>query len=261
MRSPSRIGARPARGRSRWVNVRRGCSPARVPTRARAVTPPPVPARVLLAALLATAAFPARAGDVVGVVRLRGGVPALPPLPITKDQPACGATQPDESLRVQGGAVANAVVALAGVAPPPPARLRLDQERCRFVPRVQVAPVGSTLEVGNGDPVLHTAHGWQEKRSVFDVQTPSRGDRGTTRPLTSPGVVRIACDVHAWMAAFVWVSDGPAAVSAADGTFRLGGIPAGTYTWTAWHERLGRRSAHVTVPEAGEARLEVVYGD
>ena len=48
--------------------------------------------------------------------------------------------------------------------------------------------------------------------------------------------------------------------SAADGAFTLRGVPAGTYTLTAWHERLGERTVEVTVPADGSARVELRFG-
>ena len=67
------------------------------------------------------------------------------------------------------------------------------------------------------------------------------------------------CDVHNWMGAFVVVVDGPAAVSGADGAFEIKDVPPGTYTVTAWHEKLGEKTAQVTVPASGAASLDFSY--
>jgi len=190
-----------------------------------------------IVALLAAA--PARAGDVVGAVRYAGAPPHASPLEVTKDR-----------VVVSTGPVAGL--------PAAPSRGTLGQERCRFTPRVQVLPVGSTLEIVNGDPILHTATGQLGKARAFDVPTPTQGER-VPKVLQRPGLVRVACDVHAWMRAFVWVLEGPAAVSGPDGAFRIAGLPAGSYTLTAWHETLGERTARVTVPPTGEARVEIVF--
>ena len=211
-----------------------------------------------IVALLAAA--PARAGDVVGAVRYAGAPPHASPLEVTKDRETCGTSQPDEALLVVGGRLANVVVSTGPVAglPAAPSWGTLGQERCRFTPRVQVLPVGSTLEIVNGDPILHTATGQLGKARAFDVPTPTQGER-VPKVLQRPGLVRVACDVHAWMRAFVWVLEGPAAVSGPDGAFRIAGLPAGSYTLTAWHETLGERTARVTVPPTGEARVEIVF--
>ena len=72
-------------------------------------------------------------------------------------------------------------------------------------------------------------------------------------------MLQVRCDVHAWMASYIVVADGPAAISAADGTFTAARLPPGRYTVTAWHERLGEQRLEVTVPEHGAARLELRF--
>ena len=58
------------------------------------------------------------------------------------------------------------------------------------------------------------------------------------------------CDVHKWMNAFVGVVDHPFfAVTGADGAFELKGLPPGTYTIEAWHEKLGTQTQSVTIGE------------
>ncbi len=213
-----------------------------------------------LVALALAAAGPAAAGDLVGTVRLRGSPPDLPPATVTKDQETCGASVPDLSLRLEAGGVEDAVVTVRGLPPGTPVVARLDQRACRFEPRVQVVPAGSTLEVLNGDPVLHTAHGWRGRQSQFDAPTPERGARVPAK-LGKPGIIQVRCDVHSWMRAWIVVADGPATTSARGGSFALRGLPAGTYEVGAWHERLGARTAQVTIPERGEVRLDFTYGE
>ena len=54
---------------------------------------------------------------------------------------------------------------------------------------------------------------------------------------TEPGVMRLACDIHMHMRAFVVVSPTPwAQVCDREGRFRLDGVPDGRYILTAWHE-------------------------
>lgn len=205
------------------------------------------------------AAGPAAAGELAGTVRFEGAAPAVAPLPVTKDGPACGSSQPDESLLLQGDRLANVVVVVKGAPPPPPSRVTLGQERCRFLPHVQAAPLGSRLDLVNGDGILHGVRGWMEHRTRFDVAMPSAGKEEAPGRLDRAGVIHVRCDVHAWMTAYVVVADGPTAVSAADGTFSVREIPPGHYTVTAWHERLGEQRAEITVPERGPARLDLRF--
>jgi hypothetical protein len=212
---------------------------------------------VAAALLLASAA---RGAEVRGSVRFKGTAPALAPLEVTKDRRACGDAVPDESLLVSDGGLANVVVRIAVPgATAEPRRATLDQQRCRFVPHVVALPAGSTLDILNGDPILHGVHGWSGVATAFNVPMPLQGEK---RPqlLPRPGVIRVGCDVHGWMSAWIVVLDGPHhAVTDGKGEFVVPDVPPGTYTVTTWHERLGERVGSVTVPAEGAAALELVY--
>ena len=64
----------------------------------------------------------------------------------------------------------------------------------------------------------------------------------TTRMFDKPEVmVPFRCDVHGWMAAYGGIVSHPFfAVSKADGSFEIKGLPAGTYT----HRGLARKARH-----------------
>jgi hypothetical protein len=67
-------------------------------------------------------------------------------------------------------------------------------------------------------------------------------------------MVPFKCDGHPWMSAYAGIVPHPFyAVSAADGTFEIPRLPAGTYTLEVWHEELGVRTAEVTVDGSGDA--------
>ncbi len=213
--------------------------------------------------LAAAAAFPAAAlaGEVKGVVRLQGAPPPpRPPQPTGQDVATCGPSVPDESLLISDGGVENVLVRVEvpGVKAPP-RTVVLDQQRCRYRPRAQVAPTGSTLELRNGDPILHNVHGSVGTATAFNVPMPIP-DGKTPRLLGRPGVVRVACDVHAWMAASILVTETPfAAVTGPGGTFSLAGLPPGRWQAVAWHERFGERRAVVEVPAEGPVELAFSY--
>src|SRR5438876_9551250 len=102
--------------------------------------------------LCATAASAAD-GKVSGRITIAGLAPKLAPQPVTKDPKICGVNKPDEALVIgTGGGIKNAVVWIAGVPAPkeaPQARVKLDQQACRFEPHVAVVPAGATLEIVN----------------------------------------------------------------------------------------------------------------
>ncbi len=201
-----------------------------------------------------------RAGDVSGSVTFTGSVPTPKPLSVTRDETACGQTVPDERVEVTDGRLANVVVTVVG-APANPGRTTvvLDQRGCRYRPHVQAAPVGSEIVIVNSDPVLHNVHGYFGPATTFNVAMPLKGQK-VDKKLDKPGVVRVKCDVHDWMGAFVLVVDGPSAVTSADGRFKITGVPPGNYFVTAWHEALGERKTQVTVPASGTAAISFSFG-
>jgi len=96
--------------------------------------------------------------------------------------------------------------------------------------------------------VLHNIKAIAKKNRPFNVSQPSAGMK-TTRTFTAPEVmVNLQCNVHGWMHAWVGVRPDPFfAVSGADGSFSITGLPPGTYTIEAWHEKFGTQTATVTI--------------
>jgi plastocyanin len=215
--------------------------------------------RAVTWAFLVAAAGPAWAGDLTGIVRFLGTAPPTAVIETTKDRAVCGPSVEDESLLVSDGRLANVVVVVKGGPTPAPAQVTLDQRRCRYHPHVQAAPAGSTLEILNGDELLHSVHGWAGHATRFDVVTPSKGIRAATK-LDRPGLIQVRCDVHGWMRAYIMVADGPAAVTGPDGTFTIRDLPAGSYVLAVWHERLGEKTAQISVPARGTVRADLDFG-
>ena len=100
--------------------------------------------------------------------------------------------------------------------------------------------VGQPIEIINSDPTLHNIHAMPKANSEFNTGQPMQGMK-TKHTFTAKEVmVPFKCDVHGWMNAYVGVLDHPYfAVTGEDGKFALKGLPPGTYTIEAWHEKLG----------------------
>lgn len=124
----------------------------------------------------------------------------------------------------------------------------LDQRGCFYLPRVVGVMVGQTLEILNSDATMHNVHALPMENLEFNRSTPMQGS-STTHIFTVPEVmVRFMCNVHSWMGAWVGVTAHPYfAVTGADGSFELPGVPPGTYTIEAWHEKFGTRTATVSI--------------
>ena len=133
----------------------------------------------------------------------------------------------------------------------------IDNAGCRFVPHVQIAPTRSQLEITSQDDTLHSTHAYDDRnRTDFNIAMPFAG-MTVTRPLRRPGVVRVECDSHSWMRAWIVVSGDLGAVTGLDGRFTIDGVPAGTHELSIWHERLGGSPQTVTV--AAGATVEVQF--
>ena len=117
-----------------------------------------------------------------------------------------------------------------------PEREEMITVRKRFHPRVLVVPTGSTVEFPNRDPILHNVFSVSGENR-FDLGLMPRGEGGS-HTFGEAGVVRVFCNVHHDMVAYVVVVDTPHFGSPArDGRFRLSGVPDGPGTLHVWHER------------------------
>ncbi|MGE5216047.1 MAG: hypothetical protein ACM3SP_03470 [Chloroflexota bacterium] len=204
-----------------------------------------------------------RASAVQGKISLAAPFPKTRRLPVFKNRDYCGATVVNETLLVDAdGGVKNAVVLLRPLVEKSVARpqfLTLDNQRCRFIPHVQIATPGSELLLKNGDPILHTVHARLGADTLFNVGLPNW--RRVTKRLDRAGVIRIDCDVlHTWMSAVIVVADTPYfALTDGAGSFRIDGLPAGEYELEAWHERLGSRRRLISIARNARTNIEVIY--
>jgi plastocyanin len=205
-----------------------------------------------LAALVVTATLvaPAEAYEVVtvpdggvlaGVVRFTGTPPRLEPLAVNKNRDVCGDSKESEVLvlGVDRG-VRGSVILLEGVTrgKKPDGDVVLDNHRCVFVSHVSAVMAGERARVRNSDAILHNTHGFLGKPTVFNLALPNRDQMiEITKRLTRPGAVRVVCDAHPHMTAWIIVHDNPYyAVTDERGAFRIDGIPPGRYKVTMWHE-------------------------
>jgi hypothetical protein len=207
-------------------------------------------------------------GTIEGRVTVHGPLPAVEPIRMGVD-PTCvqvaGATpgNSDEVVVATDGAVANAFIYLkAGLESQytyavPTTPVVLDQRGCRFVPRVLGIRARQTLDIVNSDPTEHDIHGLPGPNGQFNHLQPVQGMR-ETHVFTVPQVMlRMKCDVHPWMSAFVGIVDHPFfALTESDGRFTLTGVPDGHYTVEMWHERFGTLTVEAVIADQQSARAD-----
>ncbi|SEA20368.1 carboxypeptidase regulatory-like domain-containing protein [Variovorax sp. YR216] len=203
----------------------------------------------------------ASAGSIRGKVMFAGTAPAAAKVPVTIDQYLCGNEKPADDLQISSAReIRNAVVwienAPAEAAPAAMQKVEVDQKGCSFVPRVVVVPAGGTVDFLNSDRLLHNIHATPKTNVSFNRTQPM----GRTIPITfaQPEIVRINCDLHSWMTAWVVVAAHRFyAVTGPDGGFSFDDLPPGQYRLQVWHERLGTVPASVTVGERQPAQVSV----
>jgi hypothetical protein len=168
--------------------------------------------------------------------------------------PYCARKQmPEEEITVsKDGHLKNVLVRISkgmtGNYDPPMTNATLDQSECMYRPRVQGIMAGQSLLIRNSDQTLHNVHSYKGASTIFNqAQVP--GLPPMAKKFSEVGdIIKFKCDVHPWMTGYVAIMNHPFfAVTGDDGTFSIPKVPAGKYTLEAWHERLGVKTAEISV--------------
>ena len=222
---------------------------------------------VVMQAPLAAAPAQAGVGTIRGHVRLTGKLPGNVVLRLGRD-PMCARANAGKQVIQEAvmatidGSLANVFVRLDGAfpqTPVPAAPVVIDQKNCFYRPRVIGARVGQTIQIKNSDPFLHNVHSVAAKNTNFNVGQAVAGVVYQFKPAQEE-VMRLKCDVHTWMTAFIGVVNHPYfAVTADSGNFQIEKVPAGTYTIRAWHEEYGFVSKTVTVKPGVVSTIDFTF--
>ena len=211
---------------------------------------------------------PGGRGTIKGHVRLMGKLPGNPVIRMAAD-PMCsrmnaGKRVIQETVAASlDGSLANVFVRLQGAFPQtavPADPVMIDQRGCVYLPRVVGVRVGQVLQIRNSDALLHNVHSSSSRDNTFNVGQPMAGMVNQFRLKNEEIMLRLKCDLHSWMTAFVGVVTHPYfAVSHEGGTFEIANVPAGTHTIQAWHERYGPLTQTVKVAAGGTTTVEFSY--
>ncbi len=131
-----------------------------------------------------------------------------------------------------------------------PGRASMNQRNETFLPHVLAIDAGTVVDFPNSDTTYHNVFSLSKIRK-FDLGRYASGKSKSVR-FDRPGVVRVFCDIHSHMSAFILVFTHPYYSKAeADGRYRIDNIPPGTYSVVAWHEGETRDTKTVTIPPQG----------
>lgn len=196
-------------------------------------------------------------GTIRGRVEIPQDLPALERRPTVADlgMPARRAA-PDRRRSV----VYLDTAPLGAFEQPAPRRATMDQRNETFVPHVLALTAGTVVDFPNSDQTYHNVFSLSRTRP-FDL---GRYAAGRSKPVRfdRPGIVRVFCDIHSHMSAFILVFGHRFfAVTEADGRYRIDRIPPGSYSVRVWNGLLAGEVRQVRVPEGGgEVELNFLLG-
>jgi plastocyanin len=164
------------------------------------------------------------------------------------------------TITIGGKPTSDAVVSIQGLSSGQPktqgSKLKtgkavMDQQDMKFIPRVLPVLVVTTVEFPNNDKTFHNVFSASETKK-FDLGLyPSGESRSVT--FDKPGVVKILCNVHPSMEAYIAVKGHPNFAAAdAKGNYRLNGIPLGKFRLEVWHPEFGAKGVSFNLVREGE---------
>ena len=114
-------------------------------------------------------------------------------------------------------------------------RARLNQRNERFEPHVLAVVAGTWVDFPNSDRTYHNVFSLT-RDNEFNLGRYASGRSRAVR-FERPGIVRVFCEIHSHMSAFILVfAHRFFAVTDEDGRYRIDGVPPGTYTLAVWNE-------------------------
>jgi plastocyanin len=222
-------------------------------------------------AAAAPAVDEANAATVTGKVSFTGDKPKIPTIDMSAN-PVCArahSSTPAKSEEVvvnENGTLRNVLLYVKGVPdrqyPTPSTAVTLDQKGCMYGPHVIAVMAGQNIEIRNNDPTNHNIHPLPKINQEWNESQAPGSDpkmRSFAREEMDPPIA-VKCNVHPWMRSYIAVSNSPyTAVTGDDGSYTIKGLPPGSYTLTAWHEKYGKKDMPVTVAAKESKTVDFSY--
>jgi plastocyanin len=218
----------------------------------------PLAIGLALLAVSTAASPPAGSGAPAGSLRGRVEIQRVPAAPERRPGISDLNTPPARDLPDRRRAVVYLETAPRGAFEDrEPQRGRMDQRNESFLPNVLPITVGSIVDFPNNDSTYHNVFSLSRVKR-FDLGRYAQGRSKWVR-FDRPGIVRVFCDIHSHMSAFIIVFNHRYFATTDDeGRYRIDGIPQGTYSVAAWHDGANRDTRTVTIPQSGSVELDFV---
>jgi plastocyanin len=205
---------------------------------------------------------PDSSSSLKGAVKFEGVAPKPSRIDMSAD-PLCAKahTTPvttEEIVVGANGGLANVVVYVsdgitAGPSQPPQQAAVFEQKGCQYKPHVLAMQANQKLEIVNSDETTHNIHPTPTNNREWNMTQPHGAPLEQTFARQEIAIP-VKCNVHPWMRGYIAVFKHPYfAVTDKDGVFEVKDLPPGTYTITAWQEKLGTQTQKVTIG-AGESK-------
>jgi plastocyanin len=197
-------------------------------------------------------------GTIKGKFVFKGDAPAAVELKADKDVEVCGKEKLFAEELVVGAdkGIRNVVVFVRdkGVKVNPEVEkatnatpVEIDNKGCRFEPHIVVVKTGQQLVIKNSDTVGHNSNVTAIKNPSSNSLIPAGESTPVMFSVEEAYPVSVSCNIHPWMKAYVVVRGNPyAAVTKADGSFEIVGVPVGDIELQLWHEKAGNLAAVTT---------------
>src|SRR5262249_44827644 len=118
-------------------------------------------------------------------------------------------------------------------------KVELDQKGCLYTPHVVALVAGQEVDISNDHPTTHNIHPMPKVNREWNQSQSPKGEalkKSFQQPEMPP--IPVKCNIHPWMKSYIAVLRHPFfAVTGKDGSFEIKGLPPGTYTIEAWHEK------------------------
>lgn len=134
--------------------------------------------------------------------------------------------------------------------------VEIDQKNCRFTPYTTAMFQDQSIKFKSTDPVGHNVHMTGFNNSFN--QMIAAGSQIEQKVTAERRAVTLTCDIHPWMLGYIWIFDHPFfAMTKADGSFEITGVPAGTQNLVVWQGSVG----YATPKGASGVKVEVKAGE